>query len=70
MSKYFQKMNCIFFLLQYDKGEWQVVFYLVVGIYLGGCVIYGLFVFGYRQLWAEVFIGYMFQVDENIRDDF
>lgn len=54
---------------QHDKGEWQVVFYLAAGIYLGGCVIYGLFASGHRQSWAEVPTGYMSQVDENTRDD-
>lgn len=56
-------------LLQHDKGEWQVVFYLAAGIYLAGCVIFGLFASGHRQAWAEVPTGYMSQVDENSRDD-
>nr|XP_022328030.1 sialin-like [Crassostrea virginica]XP_022328031.1 sialin-like [Crassostrea virginica] len=54
---------------QHDKGEWQVVFYLAAGIYLAGCVIFGLFASGHRQAWAEVPTGYMSQVDENSRDD-
>lgn len=69
MTKYLQKMTCKFSFLQHDKGEWQVVFYLAAGIYLAGCVIYGLFASGHRQSWAEVPTGYMSQVDENIKDD-
>ncbi|XP_022913696.2 sialin isoform X1 [Onthophagus taurus] len=34
------------------KEEWQIVFYITSGIYLFGCVIYGLCASGERQHWA------------------
>ncbi|XP_044751573.1 vesicular glutamate transporter 1-like isoform X2 [Coccinella septempunctata] len=35
------------------RGEWQVVFFTSAGIYLTGCIIYGLFATGELQPWAE-----------------
>ncbi|KAK9870669.1 hypothetical protein WA026_008229 [Henosepilachna vigintioctopunctata] len=35
------------------KQEWQIVFFVSSGIYLTGCVVYGLFSSGELQAWAE-----------------
>lgn len=37
-----------------SASEWQIVFFITAGIYLGGAIFYGLFASGERQPWAEI----------------